>query len=229
MRPYLLHRNSRIDMSSAMATVVLERILDSILILVIFGVVVRTLELPDWLMKAVVLFIAAVLSVIMLLLLGSSRWINRFITRFAYKVLPHRVAYFSETMMQRFYQGMRVLGKGRHAIIIVSLTAVIWGSVVLCNFFLFKALGIPLGAFAALTVLALTALGISVPAGPGFIGNYHFFCVLALSLFGTDKDVVLSYALLNHAIVMGTLILLGVVCFNLPGLNVGLRALKLPY
>lgn len=227
IRPYLLHQNGHVNMSSAMATVVLERILDAVVILVIFSVIVRTLELPGWIIKGTVGFIIFVFSVITVLLLGTLKWINRYVSLFIYRVLPHGLAYFTETMREKFYQGMRVLGKGRHATIIISLTVAIWGAVVLHNYFLFKALHIPLGTFAAMTVLALTALGVSVPAGPGFIGNYHFFCVLSLSLFGIDKDVGLGYSLVNHALILGNLVLFGIICLNLPGLNVGFKFLKL--
>jgi uncharacterized protein (TIRG00374 family) len=226
VRPYLLHQNSQVNINTAMATIVLERILDAIFILTFFMIIVSALEVPSWIVHGAVFIIITIITVIGFLFLGTLKWTKHHFNRIIYKFLSQRVADFVGASLKKFYKGMAVLGKGRHALIIVSLTACIWSSLVLSHLFLFGALQIHLGAFAALTVLTLTVLGISVPAGPGFIGNFHFFCILGLSMFGVDKDMALSYALVNHALIMLTLILLGVICMNLPGLNLGFKFLK---
>ena len=64
---------------------------------------------------------------------------------------------------------------------------------------------------AAYTVLLITALGITLPTAPGFVGNYHYFCVLGLSLFGIAKVDALTYAILLHGLQFLVIIILGLI------------------
>src|SRR5262249_3482814 len=52
----------------------------------------------------------------------------------------------------------------------------------------------PLSALA----MSLTNLGILIPSSPGFIGPFHFFCMQALSAFGIQPALALSYAIVVH-------------------------------
>jgi uncharacterized protein (TIRG00374 family) len=226
VRPYLLFQNSSINMSAATATVVLERILDAIFLLIVFGIVFSSLDLPSWVIKGALTFVLIIGILIALLFLGTFRSIRNFINVVIVKVLPTRFATFSESYLAKFYQGMWALGKGRHAVTLILLSAMVWTTNASAHLFLFKAFNLPLGMLPAFSILALTALGISVPAGPGFIGNYHFFCVMALTMFGINKETALGYAIIQHALILVTLITIGLICFNIPGLHLGMDWLK---
>ena len=54
-------------------------------------------------------------------------------------------------------------------------------------------------------------IGVMIPGAPGFIGNFHLSCVLGLSLFGIPRSVALSYAIVNHLIVVLFTVTLGVI------------------
>lgn len=226
-RPYLLCNNTKISFSSAMATIVLERILDAIFILVFFGAIISKINLPSWIEEGVLFIILSILVLIVFLLFGRIKWVKNILNHIIQRALSERVAKLIEGILEKFYRGMTVLGRGTHTLLIVFLTACIWGSFVLVNFLLFKAFHMELGMFAALTALTLTALGISIPAGPGFIGSFHFFCVLGLSLFQIEKNLALTYALVNHALILSTFSLLGLISINLPGLKMGLSLSRL--
>ena len=103
---------------------------------------------------------------------------------------------------------------------------VIWALLVLVNCLLFRGLYMNLGILAGTYVLALTTLGISVPAGPGFVGNFHFACVLALGFFSVNKEMAVGYALFLHVITIGTLLLLGFLCLTLSRLNISVFSKK---
>jgi hypothetical protein len=70
-------------------------------------------------------------------------------------------------------------------------------------------------------VLVLTSLGIALPAAPGFIGNYHYACVVSLTLFGVVKDTALAFAILMHFITVAVLVIMGVFFINASKLKVG--------
>jgi uncharacterized membrane protein YbhN (UPF0104 family) len=76
---------------------------------------------------------------------------------------------------------------------------------------------------AAYAVLIITALGVALPTAPGFIGNYHFSCVLGLTLFGIPKTDALTFAIVLHFIQFSVVMVLGLAC--LPFIKVPLSSL----
>jgi len=225
-RPYILQQNSKINFSSAMATIVLERILDSIFILGLFASATSFMELPGWVMAASRYFALALLLGIGLLILGGLRRIRNDIHGIVQKIFPYRVSTWISEVIEKFYRGMIVLRNVRQTLIILTLTIAIWGMFFLVNWLLFHALGMNLGALASIFVLVFTILGIAVPAAPGFIGNYHFACILALSFFGVNKNIAVGYALLLHILTIGTILLLGLVCLSQSFARINMRRRK---
>ncbi|RME19123.1 MAG: hypothetical protein D6806_18865 [Deltaproteobacteria bacterium] len=63
-----------------------------------------------------------------------------------------------------------------------------------------------LGPFESFTVLSLLCVGLMIPAGPGMVGNFHYFVKLGLGLFlpaqllATDA---MAYAVVLHAMQLG--------------------------
>jgi hypothetical protein len=63
---------------------------------------------------------------------------------------------------------------------------------------------------ASFVLMIILIVGIAIPTAPGYIGNWHFACVLALSLFGLAKAEALSFALVYHFLSMIIVVVLGV-------------------
>jgi hypothetical protein len=63
---------------------------------------------------------------------------------------------------------------------------------------------------ASFVLMIILIVGIAIPTAPGFIGNWHYACVLALSLFGLAKSEALSFAVFYHFLSMVTLVIFGV-------------------
>ena len=64
---------------------------------------------------------------------------------------------------------------------------------------------------AALTVTTITALGVSLPAAPGLIGNFQFACMVALSFWGIAKNEAFAFAMVYYFIGVGINIALGLI------------------
>jgi uncharacterized membrane protein YbhN (UPF0104 family) len=62
---------------------------------------------------------------------------------------------------------------------------------------------------AGLAVSSVTALGMTIPSSPGFIGVFEFLARETMVLLGMEAEVALSYALVAHAIVYIVYSLLG--------------------
>ena len=56
-----------------------------------------------------------------------------------------------------------------------------------------------------------TAIGVILPSGPGYIGTFQYFTILALTIFSVPKEQALSYAVVAHASQWAPVDLLGLV------------------
>jgi len=58
-----------------------------------------------------------------------------------------------------------------------------------------QAYGLQLPFLAAIVVLLVINLGVSLPNAPANVGSYQFFCVLGLSVFQVDKTTATSFSI----------------------------------
>jgi uncharacterized membrane protein YbhN (UPF0104 family) len=47
---------------------------------------------------------------------------------------------------------------------------------------------------------AVIGVGVMLPAGPGYVGNFEYATVLGLALFGIAKEEAFAYSLLAHSL-----------------------------
>jgi hypothetical protein len=81
---------------------------------------------------------------------------------------------------------------------------------VLAIYMLLKAFDFTLPLMASFVIMIILIVGIAIPTAPGYIGNWHFACVLALSFFGLAKAEALSFAVVYHFLSMVIVVVLGV-------------------
>jgi len=81
----------------------------------------------------------------------------------------------------------------------------------LAIYMMFMAFHLTLPFIAAFVIMVILMIGIAIPAGPGFVGNWHFFCILGLTLYGVPKTTALSFAIVYHFLSIGIVILLGLI------------------
>jgi len=57
--------------------------------------------------------------------------------------------------------------------------------------------------------MIILMIGIAIPAAPGFVGNWHFACIVGLSLFGIPKAEAFTFSVMFHVLCIGLIIALG--------------------
>jgi uncharacterized protein (TIRG00374 family) len=219
-RPYLLRQNSPVGLSAAMGSVVLERLVDASFLVFLLAACLPALSVPDWLVSSLKGFVYLLVTAVLLLLLGSLPRFRELILQTVSRFLSKAASDFVVRIVETFYDGMQAVTSLQRLLSVLALTLVIWGLNVIAYFLLFPAMDLQLGWLAATTVLVLTCLGIALPAAPGFIGNYHYACVVALGLFGVVKETALAYAILIHFLVMVVIVFMGVICMTTVNLRV---------
>ena len=209
-RPYLISKKTGIKMTAALGTVFIERILDGLTVLSFFFIILIFVPLPSWLIKASVaflLFTLVILICLLLLILRRAPALKVFDT--VTSILPERWHKTLNELIHHFIDGIEMILDIKLIVSAAMLSIVIWILDISAIYFLFLAFGMKLSITAAVIVMVVLIIGIALPAAPGFVGNWHFFCIAGLALFGINKAEALTYAIVLHAVSLGVIVVLG--------------------
>ncbi|MEK6535058.1 MAG: lysylphosphatidylglycerol synthase transmembrane domain-containing protein, partial [Thermodesulfobacteriota bacterium] len=211
-RPYLIAKKSRIPMSSALGTIFVERVLDSLTVLIIAVLALFFTPLPPWLVRSSVLFLLVTLGLfaVMIRVIVRREATLRILAPLIGR-LPVRYASAVNRLIDHFIEGFRIVVDPALLFSATLLSIVIWLVDVVAIYLLFLAFGLDLPVAAAFVLMIILIIGIAIPAAPGFIGNWHYFCILGLGLFGIPKTDALTFAIIYHALSIGIVILLGLI------------------
>ena len=210
-RPYLISKRSSIKMSSALGTILVERVLDSFTVLAIAVIVLFLTDLPTWMIRSSIIFFLLALGMfcfIIFLILrrdAALKLINRILSK-----LPGKFAHKIDEVIHHFIDGFQIITNIKFLFYLFFLSALIWLVDVVAIYMLLKAFGFTLPVMASFVVMIILIVGIAIPTAPGYIGNWHFACVLALSFFGLAKAEALSFAVVYHFLSMIIVVVLGV-------------------
>ena len=210
-RPYLISKRSSIKMSSALGTILVERVLDSFTVLAIAVIVLFLTDLPPWMIKSSIIFFLLALVMfcfIVFLILrrdAALKLINRILSK-----LPGKFAHTIDEVIHHFIDGFQIITNIKFLLYLFFLSALVWLVDVLAIYMLLKAFDFTLPVMASFVVMIILIVGIAIPTAPGYIGNWHFACVLALSFFGLAKTEALSFAVVYHFLSMVIVVVLGV-------------------
>jgi uncharacterized protein (TIRG00374 family) len=197
-------------MSSALGTILVERTLDSFTVLTIAVIVLLITDLPSWMIESSIIFFLLALAMfcfILFLILRRDtalKLINRILSE-----LPGKFAHKIDELIHHFIDGFQIVTNIKLLLYLFFLSALIWLLDVLAIYVLLKAFGFTLPALASFVVMIILIVGIAIPTAPGYIGNWHFACVLGLSFFGLAKAEALSFAVVYHFLSMIIVVVLG--------------------
>ncbi len=212
VKPYLITKKSHIPMGSAIATVFAERMLDITPLLIIAAIVFGVNPLPPWLFRSGLIFVAVMtgmLSFLALIFIRKEK--AKAILAWITNPLPERYAILLNQLVDHFIKGFSGVKDRTLLSITVAISAAIWLANAAAIYLFFLAFHFNLPLTAAFVLMIVLILGIAIPSAPGFIGNWHYACILGLGIFNVTKTSALSFALLYHAISIGVIIVLGLI------------------
>ncbi len=209
-RPYLVKQKSGVRMSSTMATIIVERVFDVLALMVLMFAVLVKISLPPAIFKVGISTLATAFSVLLVLIFlavkkeFSLNTIDALVGR-----LPERLAKVIQRLAHSFIEGLQILPDIKKTVYVSLLSMLIWLVLAGSAFTMFFAFGFDLSPINACAITVIVALGVMLPAAPGFVGTYHYACVLGLTSFGIAKADALSYSILLHFTQMIPVVLLG--------------------
>lgn len=217
-RALSLRWSRQAPMGSSLATVVVERIIDMVVLVLFVGLSILLLhgrleEAYPWMESAALVALVGCLG-----LLGFLFGVYRY--RDAGLNLSHRLleplsARLAERVVElidAFVSGLAALHDRSAYLKILVSSALLNGGYLLIIYEGFCAYGLQrmpgVGWTAALVVMAVSAIGMVVPT-PGGTGSYHLFFKQSLMLFGVSAALSLACATFVHAMATATYLVIG--------------------
>ncbi len=217
VRPWLLSRRTRLSMSNAVGSVVVEKTFDSLAIL--FYVLVGLLtvgELPDWVRPLAIVpaALTALLVIVVLLLYWRG---EAFVDKWILSRLPERVRLVVRRIVLGIVSGMRIIPNPALLLSVFLVSLLLWFVPILSSYVMIRAFDFDVPFRAALVVFIFIGFGTALPNLPAMVGPYQYACQLALEMFGVSKADGLAYGLVLNAVQFLTIIAQGAIALPFAG------------
>ncbi len=229
VRSELMRRKTGMRFSTAIATVLTERVLDLIAILLLMSLFVgltlwdrsfegaRLLLLETVGLVTAALLIAMVTFLLGIILTDRVRVVHIWLGRF----LPERFRESWLHFFDTFVASFKVAKQPSAFIRVLLLTAVTWLCLASQFWFVAKALGHDLPFRSCYLMTGVTIIGLMIPT-PGGIGGFHKATQMALvSFYAFDVDSSVAVALIFHIVGTAPVVVVGAVLLLREGLSLG--------
>jgi uncharacterized protein (TIRG00374 family) len=231
IRPYLLARREGLSAASAFATILVERILDLIAVLLVLGVFLvwfdPGLEARDSAVFSAIRFGGLVMApvavgtlIVMFFMAGHPERLHTWVLK-AERVLPAKLAAMIAMVARTFAEGFAVVRSPVRVLAALGWSLVLWVAIAAGIWTVALAFGIAMPFTGGWLMLAPLVVGVAVPT-PGGVGGFHeAFRLGATSFFGADNDTAVGAAIVLHAISVVPVIIVGLVFTIQDGLKLG--------
>ncbi len=218
LRAYVLRRKEGVSMSASLATIVIERAFDGIVML---GFVF--LNLPEFARVsadtgavgsirtlAVVGAIGFLLAVLIFLTMAARPIraenvlgaINR-------RLVPIRLQPQAQGLISRFMHGMAALRSPGDVLMVLLTSVVIWLFETIKYWFVMQAFPFAVSFFALMLMNGIVNLATTIPSAPGYLGTFDAPGIAVLAAYGVEPELATGYTLVLHAALWLPITLLG--------------------
>ncbi len=214
LRTLLLHRRYGGSRSTALGTIVVERTLDGLVLAFFLAVIVSLVggSMPLRVLAVVGAFAFVVATVLLVLLSRHVVFARRLGKRLAWamQLLPVRLRPSVVKALTGLLTGLTTLSGPRDWWAVGWLTAASWMMEAASYWFVGLAFDLDLALPVYLGVTGAANLAIAVPATTGGIGPFEFFTREMVVAFGVSNATATAYSLVLHALILGSVLILGV-------------------
>lgn len=220
-RLVLLVSEQPVSVARTFSTIIVERLLDLLTLIVVLAVLLPFVSLPEGLAEVArgITWAALVAALAMLILsfwkehlLRMARWLFGRV-----RILDRPQIYDA---IGHLVDGFATL-RGRLGIWLILVSLIGWLGVIGMAWSAGVALRLEAPVTAMAFAVVVTTLWMLVPSSPGYIGVFHYWAAWAVMQFGVPKDQAVSFALLWHATNYLTLCASGVVALWVHGTSLG--------
>ncbi len=212
IRAYLLKKKVGVSISASIATILVERIFDGLVMLLFVFVALPIVPgLPGWLRQTVTLASLAFFGALIVFLVMAARpdtsrslygWV---VDRFVPEALQPRLL----ALADRFMEGLSSLASLQNVLMVFFISIVIWLLETVKYWFVMFAFKFTVSFFALMLMNGVVNLATTLPSAPGYVGTFDLPGIAVLGIFGVDPTVAAAYTLVLHAALWLPITLLG--------------------
>ncbi|MFT5194386.1 MAG: hypothetical protein ACI85U_001393 [Candidatus Promineifilaceae bacterium] len=215
IRAFLIGKVKPLNFMQGASSMVLERILDLLVIVIIFPFAISGLiELPNSVrLAANVAGVAAIVGVGVLIFMANMPGLVRQIATW----ILDRIPFFkTEIWLERLdgiLVGLDSLTRFKSTLYLLLISFIIWIPIIYSYWIIMHAVGIPATLSIAMYTVCIAAFGVALPSSPGQIGVFEAAVSLALvSVVGQSiSATAASFGIIYHTVQFLLLLIVGII------------------
>jgi uncharacterized protein (TIRG00374 family) len=224
VRPYLLGKHENVSRASAFATIIVERIIDTIMFLLMFGVALLyfkdkiTASIPQIGSAVIILSSLIFLLLAWIIFTMIKPEVSLRIVKFFTKFLPEKLHLKVDGIFTSLVSGFDVLKKPSLFFKIAVYSVLLWAAYLASTYIPFYSFDILVisggtslikGLWDANLLLVLINVAMFIPS-PAATGPYHYICKVTLvNMFAVSESKALGYGTSSHAVMFLMYLVLG--------------------
>lgn len=211
LRSYVLRRREGISMSASLATVVLERLFDGLIMLLFVFVTLPFAPLPAVYNQIVTVFSVVFGAALLFFLILASRPAQflRLWQWMATRFLPARFASMGSDIVTKFVSGLQSLKSPREMLVIFASSALIWLTETGKYWVIMQGFPFHVDFTVLMLMTAVVNLATTLPSTPGYAGTFDVPGILVLQRYGVSQALATGYTLVLHVALWLPITLLG--------------------
>lgn len=208
LRAVILKQREDVPVSASLATIIVERIFDGVVMLAFVflnlselakltdesGFIGSIQEIAVW-GAAIFLGALAIFLLAAMFPFITERIVNWMINR----LVPNRFQEKTRAIALRFLTGLESLRSPRDALMIFFTSVIIWLLETGKYWFVMHAFNFQVSFFALMLMNGIVNLATTIPSAPGYLGTFDAPGIALLSAYGVPAEMAAGYTLVLHA------------------------------
>ena len=218
LRAVILNQRENIPVSASLATVIVERVFDGVVMLAFVflnlgelakltttsGFVGNIQQVAFW---GAIVFVGALL--VFLLAAMFPQITQKIADWFINRLLPIKLREKASLITGRFLTGLVSLRSPQEALMIFFTSVIIWLLETGKYWFVMHAFDFEVSFFALMLMNGIVNLATTIPSAPGYLGTFDAPGIALLSAYGVPPEMATGYTLVLHAALWFPITILG--------------------
>lgn len=209
LRAVILRQKEAVPVSASLATIIVERIFDGVVMLSFIFInlaelanftagadVIGSISIQQIAILGTIAFGGALL--VFMLVAFFPHAASRVATRLVNVLLPERFRESVLDILAKFLSGLESLRSPRNVVMVLLISIVIWLLETGKYWFVMYAFPFHVSFFTLMLMNGVVNLATTIPSAPGYIGTFDAPGIAVLSAYGVDRAVAASYTLVLH-------------------------------
>jgi uncharacterized protein (TIRG00374 family) len=211
IRAVVLKRHENVAISASLATIIIERMFDGIVMLAFIfvnlagltglgGVSLRILGLDVGIREVAIwgsaLFFGALIVFLVAAMFPGPT--DRLVTLVVEHLFPERIRENSLGIIRRFLEGLKSLSSPIDVLMVFFTSVLIWLLETVKYWFVMHAFSFSVSFFALMLMNGVVNLATTIPSAPGYLGTFDLPGIAVLQAYNIPKEIATSYTFVLH-------------------------------